>query len=242
MDRFGGLRIGMQSYTFRDFSFDDAVLAVADLGLREVEFFPGHLGLKTSAEDQVLARGVLSDAGVSFSAFGVCGFGADMDENRGLFEFAKSWGVGVITAHPAADSFDSLEALTEEYGIKVAIHNHGPGSLYPDAATIRAAVSGRSKMIGLSVDTGHFLRVPGEDPVSIIEEFSDRVHSVHLKDMDPDDKEYVLGDGLLDLAGVLGKLVEVGFAGPLSIEYELEPEDPRPAMRETVSRIASAFG
>lgn len=241
MDRFKGLRMGMQSYTFRKFSLEDTVNAVMDLGLDEIEFCKVHVGPDTPPEDQAVICASLDDLGVSVKAYGVSPFGADEAANRRLFEFAKDWGVEVLTAHPSAESFDNLEALTEEYGVKIAIHNHGPDSMYPDAAAIRKAVSGRSTRIGLSVDTGHFLRVPGEDPASIIDEFSDRIHSVHLKDMDRDDNEYILGDGPLDLSGVLNKLTEIGFSGPLSIEYELDPDDPMPAMRETLTRIEAAL-
>jgi inosose dehydratase len=241
MDRFKGLRVGMQSYTFRKFSLEDTVAAVADLGLKEIEFCKVHVGVDSSSDEQAEARAAVAGAGLSVRAYGVSPFVADADENRRLFEFAKAWGVEVLTAHPTAESFDNLEALTEEYGVNIAIHNHGPDSPYPDAATIRKAVAGRSTRIGLSVDTGHFLRVPGEDPVAILDEFADRIHSVHLKDMNPDHEEYILDDGPLDLSGVLDKLIDIGFGGPLSIEYELDPEDPMPAMRETLARIEAAL-
>ena len=57
----------------------------------------------------------------------------DHEANRRWFEFAKKAGIKSISANPSEDSFDSLDKLCEEYQIRIAIHNHGPG-----AATTRS--------------------------------------------------------------------------------------------------------
>ena len=38
-----GVRIGVQSYSFRTLSLDDAIKAMSEIGLGEVELFSGHI-------------------------------------------------------------------------------------------------------------------------------------------------------------------------------------------------------
>ena len=42
-DPFGGLVPGAQSYTFRRLSLDNALAAIKDLGIKQVELFPNHI-------------------------------------------------------------------------------------------------------------------------------------------------------------------------------------------------------
>ena len=79
----------------------------------------------------------------------------------------------------------------------------------------------------------------GVDAVEAIEMLGARVLGVHLKDFTKEGEEVIPGDGLLDLDRTLSALQEVGFNGPLSLEYEESPENPVPDMLETVKRIRS---
>jgi sugar phosphate isomerase/epimerase len=40
---FKGVRIGIQSYSFRTLSLDDALKAMAEIGIGECELFSGHI-------------------------------------------------------------------------------------------------------------------------------------------------------------------------------------------------------
>jgi sugar phosphate isomerase/epimerase len=44
--RVGGVRIGVQSYSFRTMPLDDAIKAMADIGIGECELFSGHVELR----------------------------------------------------------------------------------------------------------------------------------------------------------------------------------------------------
>ena len=235
-NRFHGLHVGLQSYTLRKFSFEDTLKAVNGLGLPFIEVFPGHH--PDDADDGEM--GALYDRyDVALASRGVLPFGADPEKDRASFEFAKKWGIQVLSGNPVIENLSDLDKLVEEYDIKVAIHNHGPKSTYPDQSVIRPALEGRHPNIGLCVDSGHFLRA-NVDPVEILDEFADRVHSVHLKDMDPDDNEYVVGEGPLDLDAFMKKLIDMDFHGPIAIEYEEDPENPVPALEKALDKIAEA--
>ena len=53
-DPFGGFKLGAQSYTFRKFNTEQALKRIKGVGLRYVEFYPGHAPL-TSTPGQVRA-------------------------------------------------------------------------------------------------------------------------------------------------------------------------------------------
>jgi sugar phosphate isomerase/epimerase len=83
--------------------------------------------------------------------------------------------------------------------------------------------------VGLCVDTGHF-HSAGVDTVAFIRRHSSRLYNVHLKDH----KERVsvgIGRGDVDLAAIVAVLREVGYAGGLTVE--LEVEDPENLPRYT---------
>ena len=42
-----------------------------------------------------------------------------------------------------------------------------------------------------------------------------------------------MGKGVLDIPGFLGALVKIGFAGHVALEYEINPDNPLPGMKES---------
>ena len=83
--------------------------------------------------------------GIKMTSHGVNGFGKNHDANRQISEFAKKAGLKNISADPSEDSFDSLDKLVEEYGIRIAIHNHGPGARYSKVVDVLNAVKDHHK-------------------------------------------------------------------------------------------------
>lgn len=221
--------VGAQSYSFRKFDFKGALDRLADLGLDTMEFCAVHFppDPDNPGLGKILAE--LARRGVSVPCYGVEAFGGDAAANRRKFEFARALGARFITADPAPESFDGLEALVEEFGVGVAIHNHGPGARYDKAADTLRAVDGRHPLIGACVDTGHALR-SGEAPHDVIAALGPRVLTLHLKDWKTGGAEAILGEGGMDMPKVAAALRGAGFAGPISMEFELDPDDPTPGM------------
>lgn len=236
---YGGLRVGFQSYSLRAFvDVEEFVAQASRLGLRYAELWRGHLPLATP-EDGIVLRERLAQARIVVDAFGVERFTSDHEANRALFEIGRVLGVRNISANPALDAFDSIEELAVEYDIRVAIHNHGPRDQWERPEWVLEAVSGRDARIGATVDTGHLLRSE-LDPVEAIYLLGGRVLGVHLKDfllVDGREEEHELGEGGLDLHGVIDALFGVGFTGPLSVEYESDVDDPTPAMLRSLARV-----
>ena len=223
--------MGAQSYSFRKFGFEDSIECLKKLGLNTMEFCGVHFPCDATHEKFPYVKQTIAESGINVPCYGVEGFGADAAANRRKFEFAKALGVSVLTADPTPEAFDNLEELCNEFQVKIAIHNHGPGARYDKVADTLKAVEGRSPLIGACVDTGHAIR-SGEKPHEIIRALGSRVISLHLKDWIHGGKEQILGEGDLDLAAVARALKEIHFNGPIVMEYEESPEDPVPDMKK----------
>lgn len=233
-------RMGIQSYSLRHFKVDEALQLTKGLGLRYWEATSGHVPLTTDPAQVAAIRKKLADANVRLRAHGVSRFTNDHDANRKIFEAAKALGIRSLSADPNPDSFDSLEKLVEEFQINVAIHNHGPGHRYNTLADVEKAVKGRHKLIGLCVDTGHFLRTP-ENPVKVIQTLGDRVFGVHLKDVKGAKTFTILGEGDLDLVGTLKALKAANFRGVTALEYEENPQNPIPDIEKCLAAVRAAL-
>lgn len=99
--------------------------------------------------------------------------------------------------------------------------------------------------VGLCLDTGHLLLGRGE-PIMAIREWADRINHVHLKDARLDRLAEIvaeaapvqeiwrrkafcaLGDGDIDIEGVLGALAEIGYSGWLVVEQDVLPDPDNP--------------
>lgn len=237
--------LGIQSYSLRHFDAQGALERAQALGLNYIEFYPGPQ-LPPDSDTAALAELKKSARrhDLALSAFGVVPFSGDRAANRRFFELANVLNIRNLTADPAPDSFESLDELVAEFGIRVAIHNHGPGHRYDKIADVAKAVADHHPWIGACVDTGHFIR-SGEDPVQAVRDLGPRVFGVHLKDFAEEQartKGVLLGAGHLDVKGLLRGLDAIDFPtdGALSIEYEEQPEDPMADLERCVAIATEA--
>jgi len=231
--------VGAQSFSFRKFDLAGALRCLAGLGANQMEFCAVHFPADADHPDFRAVCRAIQEADVLVPCFGVESFSGDADANRRKFEFARALGAFVLTADPAPESFADLEGLCDEFGIAIAIHNHGPGARYDKVADTLAAVAGRHPLIGACVDTGHAIR-SGEKPHEVIQALGERVISLHLKDWEPGGPERILGEGALDLEETARALIEIGFDGPIVMEYEESPDNPVPDMRKGLAAWRAA--
>ncbi len=239
-DAYAGFNMGLQTYSLRAFDLDQTLAHLKTFGLKFGQFYSKHLQI---TDDKAKIDGwkeKLKAADVRILSWGVQGFTKDVAATKKAFEFAKAMGFPVYSANPSPDSFESLASLTKEYGIKIAIHNHGPtDKAYGKLEQVQKAVEKWPVEIGACVDTGHVLR-SGEDPVNWIKALGPRVHDVHIKDFSDANTEHVLGKGKLDILGVLKALKEVKFQGILALEYEKNEKDPIADIQECLAAVREA--
>jgi sugar phosphate isomerase/epimerase len=243
-DPLGGFLLGVQSYTFRNFDLEPALKRTKELGLGYGEFYQKHCPIGMNAEQRTAFLTLCKEYGVAPRAWGVQAFTKDHDANTRTFEFGKSLGLKMLSADPTPDSFDSLDKLCEQFQIAIGIHPHGPigGKLHRwySAEVILQAVKDHHPLIGSCLDTGHLIRAAqlGKklDPAEEVRVMGARNFGMHLKDHDNERKtDVVIGKGALDVPAVLRALREVKFKGMISIEYEANPADPSPDVKECVA-------
>ena len=141
------------------------------------------------------------------------------------------------------DSLSSVEEICARHGIAVSLHHHY-GTVVERDDQIRRFLEGCE--MGLCLDTGHLV-IGGSDPVEIAELAGGRVNHVHLKDVDAEVagrlarrelgfKEAAragafrpLGDGDVDVGGVVDRLEGSGYRGWYVLEQdsvvETEPKE-----------------
>ena len=132
------------------------------------------------------------------------------------------------------DSLATGADYAASQGVTLALENHGhvAGRSEQVHGIIEAV---NSPALRANLDTGNFLLV-GQDPLQAAKALVDLVALVHLKDFTyaaPDEtghvyqgldgKRYtgsIVGEGLVDLAGIYSVLARHGYDGWLSLEYE----------------------
>src|SRR5262245_33063240 len=105
-DPLGGFKLGIQSYTFRHFTTEQALKRTQDLGLHYIEFYRDHANPNSSPEQIDALRHLCAAYEITPIAFGVERFSKNHDSNRKLFEFGKALGIRSLSADPDPDSFD----------------------------------------------------------------------------------------------------------------------------------------
>lgn len=237
------LQLGIQLYSLRGFDVDAALKHSADIGFKQVEFYSGMLPIDSSPEHITKIKQQVTDLGMTISAHGVNGFGKDSEANRKTFEFAKALGIKNLSADPDPASFEQLNELVQEFDVRIAIHNHGPGHRYNKVVDVLRAIENSDPRIGACADLGHYIR-SGENATEVVRLLEGRLYGVHLKDfaeMKDRTRGVILGKGHLDVEGVIDALIAVNFPadGALSLEYEENPDDPIAEIAEC-HQIASA--
>jgi len=228
-------KLGMQAYSFKEFTFFEAVDKNKALEMKYIEAYPGQTLSKEepdvkadhnmSAADRKLMLQKLSEAGVKLMNYGVVPLPNNEAECRKVFDFAKEMGIETIVSEPPEDAFELIDRLCEEYKINVAIHNHPKPSYYWDPDTVLKVCKGRSNRIGACADTGHWTR-SGVDPLEAIKKLgaAKRIISLHFKDLNefgnPQAHDVPWGTGVSQAHAILTELNRQKFAGVFSIEYE----------------------
>jgi sugar phosphate isomerase/epimerase len=250
---FGGVKVGVQSYTFRRFGVDKMIEAMRHAGLTSVELWDGHLNPKKSSEADFKAlKKKFDGAGIAVNAYCV-NFPADADDDyldRG-FGGALLLGTAVMTASVKKQIVPRLDRWCQKYKIKLGLHNHWFGeSWYKGDRTQEFetpqdyidALKGASQYLSINLDIGHFYAA-GYDPVSFIREHHKRIVSLHIKDRDRDDahSQRRFGQGATPIVETMKLLKQVKFAYAANIEYEPEEENPTEAVREAVAYLKRAL-
>jgi len=238
-DELSPIRLGLASYTFRDFTRAQLIgfmkqLNVLALNAKDVK---DHLPMDASQESAALAD--YAAAGIQLHAAGAIYFAKDKDKDedadlRSKFEYCKRAGIGVIVAgDPPPETLPRMERFVKEYNIRIAIHNHGPeDKLWHSPLDVLKVVKEMDPRIGCCIDVGHTVRA-GTDVVQAIQEAGPRLFNVHMKDLtnfESKESQVAVGEGILPVRKMFEALMATRYEGFVDLEYEIHPDDPMPGV------------
>lgn len=207
-----GVRIGVQSYSFRGLSLDDAIKAMAEIGIGECELYSGHVEprigpppggggmtpemrrqrqeetrkwrLTVSLDHFKNVRKKFDDAGIKLQAYNLS-FNdnfADEEIDRG-FQMAQALGVKLITASSTLSSAKRVAPFAEKYKITVAMHNHANLTDPNQFAKPESFAAALAMSKQFAVNLDiGHFVAAGFDPVKYIEENHARITNLHIKD------------------------------------------------------------
>jgi len=223
------------SYSFREFTQEQALDMTLRCGVNQVTFKSMHLPLDSDKETIKKTVALCKQKGVNLYGGGVIYMKSKTDVDQ-AFEYAKTAEMKMIVGVPNHDLLDYVEGKVKEHDIMLAIHNHGPGDLvYPSAESAYVLIKNRDKRMGLCIDIGHTKRI-NRDPEQDLKDFFDRVIDVHIKDVtaaSAEGKTCIIGRGVINFPSFMKSVVKRGYKGTLSLEYEAEGKDPLPGMMES---------
>ena len=240
---FGGIMVGVQSYTFRTFSVDKMIQAMGSIGLSSIELWDGHLNpMKASEADFKAIKRRFDDVGISVNAYCVNFPVTATDEHldRG-FNGALLLGTNVMTASVRKPIVPRLSQWCQKYKIKLGLHNHWFGEKgfkgdrsqeFETPDDFMNALKGSSDYLSINLDIGHFYAA-GFDPVTFIRDHHPRIVSLHIKDRDKDadHTQHRFGEGATPIAETMKLIKKIQFKYAANIEYEPEAANPTEGTR-----------
>lgn len=255
-----GVRIGVQTYTFRDRPLDKVPAALRTLGLSFAELWSGHVetgeaigagsGTANAARRDLLrawrtsvplshfaaVRSSFADAGVTLTSYDVPYRDDWSDEEiTRSFAMAEALGVGVITSSAVLSVVPRVARTAEKAGSKVSFHNHS--RIQPNEFATPddfAAAMKVSPAVGVTLDIGHFTAA-NFDAVGFLDEHHDRIHALHIKDRKRDQGANVpFGEGDAPITAVLQRLRDRKWDIPAHIEFDYRAAD-------TVAEVGKSY-
>jgi len=237
-----GVMIGAQSYSFRQLPLDDAIKAMADIGLSYVELWQGHIEPKdrsaikawrtaASSLDQMKeVRRKFNKAGIRIYAvnYSVNATHTDEEVLHGM-EMAKLLGTKIITASSKVNQGKRLNDLAGKAGVKVAMHNHSnvkDANEFATPESFATAMEGNPNIL-INLDIGHFTAA-NYDPIDYIRKHHDKIVTLHIKDRKKNQGANMpFGEGDTPIKAALELLRDNKNWGiPAMIEYEYKGDDP----------------
>ena len=258
---FGGVAIGINTYSYRGGGIDTAeqtLKALLEDGLSEVELKDGPIrafgvlppagkkgeliGPKPTEEELAKLRAGLlvkaaelrkmyNDAGVNIHIH-KCPFGGLDEDINFNFELAKALGCKAITTERSDKLAAKLAPFAEKHKIWVAFHNHTNNVPSVDNMDPLLACGA---YIAFNFDIGHYVAgTKGKSPIPVIEKYHDRIISLHLKDRTAEGGNLAWGQGKTPIKEVLQLLKKEKWPiyGDIELEYKI------PAGSTSVAEVA----
>ncbi|MBQ3098317.1 MAG: sugar phosphate isomerase/epimerase [Kiritimatiellae bacterium] len=253
-------KLGLAGYSCNRLSVDDTLALLKRLDVNYLCIKNFHLPFEATDADIATFKQKCADHGVTGYGLGPIYMDlAQKDKVRTYFDFAKRVGVNTIvgvpfeykmingkkTRYESRALCEHISGLCKEYDIRYAIHNHGPDIpyLFPTGETSWNMVKDLDVRMGLCLDVGHDFRAKA-NPVDSIRKFYTRIYDMHIKNVKFDpvkNRAMPMPRGDMDMWAIVKALVEVGYTGVCSLEYEsFPPKGEKPGIK--AEEVAESIG
>jgi inosose dehydratase len=205
-------------------------------GLRLIGgFLPVPLHVNTAADMAEARTAIETLAAAGSEVVVLAARSADGSYDRKVVVADDEWPVLLST-------LDELQRIARDHGLTPTLHPH-VGTAIEDRASVLRLLE--SSDVLLCLDTGHLL-IGGMDPLELVGLAAERIAHVHLKDVrspvaatvSAGDTSYIeavraglytpLGEGDLDLAGIVQALEKAGYQGWYVLEQDAALYGPPP--------------
>jgi sugar phosphate isomerase/epimerase len=252
--------LGVQSYSFRDRSLDEAIEAMGKLGLKTCELYQGHVEPPELTKDHEAMRkwrletpldkfkatgAKFKKAGIDLVAYNISFKDHFTDDEivRG-FDMARALGARAITASANQTVVARVAPIAKKQRMKVAVHNHSkidPNEFATPADFEKAITGPGREFIAINLDIGHFTAADF-DAVEFLSKHHDRIVTLHIKDRKRHQGENVpFGQGDTPIKPVLALLRDKRWAIPANIEYEYKGADTVDEVRKCLEYCRQAL-
>lgn len=233
----GDLRLGVATYSLRNFPRAKAIAMIKQLAVREVSIKEMHLPYKSTPEELAAGRKEFEDAGLVIASGGVVYMQKDDEADiRSYFDYARRCGMTLMVIGATPETLPKIEKCVQEYGISVAVHNHGPeDKIFPNPQAALKVIGGMDPRVGVCIDVGHTVRT-GVDLVETIRLAGSRLLDFHIKDLrDLKDaaSQCPVGDGAMPIVAMFQEMKRMNYRGLVALEYEIDANDPLPGMQKS---------
>ncbi len=224
---------GVALYSFRRFSFTNAIKEAEKAGVQYVEGFTHHkLGKEfnnntitsLSREDRLKMKQIMADKGIEMTSLYVNGAKnfKNASDWKLYFDIAKEFEMKYLVSEPLKNQLDIVDSLAGLYNIKLAIHQHSKeyGSDYWHPDLLLAAIKNRPHLAACP-DLSHWAR-SGLNPVKCLEKLEGHILGIHLNDVDSfnSNADYVAaGIGVINMERVVNELKHQNFKGMILVEF-----------------------
>ncbi|MBN1443346.1 MAG: ThuA domain-containing protein [Planctomycetes bacterium] len=243
-----GWRLILTAYSLHRYTFFEAIEKTAQLGLSYIgglsfhkvsEEIPKNFEPTLTEAELEKIRWKLDSEGVRLVSYYIHRIPADEAGCRQVFEFGRRMGIETFLSEPLPEALDTIERFCDEYGINVAIHNHGkdasPHSWHPEE--VLKLCRGRSRRIGACADLGYWMR-SGIDPIEGVRMLGDRLIKIQMHDLDersPEGRDVPWGTGAGRTEALLREIRRLGLRPvDFGLEYSYNWLESMPEMARCI--------
>ena len=212
--------------------FDALCARARELGFAAIDVWGAHLSPEWATDAHVdAARTALERHGLRVASLATWVGPGNADP---ACELALALGTDLVGGGYSGDAHAVAESF-RRHGVRLGVENHPERT----PAELLARIEPGGGAFGATVDTGWFA-THGYDAARAMRELGERVLHVHLKDVMHTAEPHEtcrFGDGVVYAEACVRTLVELGYAGAISIEHEPETYDPSGDVRAMRAQV-----